>query len=49
MSLFDIEKIKKELEELETQTLTEGFWENLTKSSEVLQKIKILKSKKKLI
>lgn len=46
MSLFDIEEIAKELENLESQTFTEGFWENQKKSGEILQKIKSLKSKK---
>lgn len=35
-----------ELENLEKETLEAGFWENQSKSSEILQKIKNLKSKK---
>ena len=45
MNLFDITKLKKELAELEEQTLKEGFWNDSKNSSIVLQKTKTLKSK----
>lgn len=45
MSLFDIEKEKKELLNLEEQTKDNDFWNNQEKSAVVLQKIKILKDK----
>lgn len=45
MNLFDITKLKKELAELEEQTLKEGFWNDSKNSSIVLQKTKSLKSK----
>ncbi len=45
MSLFDIEKSKEELNELEKQTLEEDFWKDNKKSSKVLARIKKLKSK----
>lgn len=45
MSLFDLDKIKNDLETLENQTMEDGFWNDSKKSSVVLQKIKNLKSK----
>ena len=42
---FDISKLESELEELEKQTLEDGFWNDSTKSSTVLTKIKSLKLK----
>ena len=45
MSLFDVYGIQSELDELEMQTTQNEFWNNSQNSSEVLQKIKILKNK----
>lgn len=45
MSLFDIESIQKELENLESLTIKEGFWEDSKKSAKVLSDIKRLKDK----
>ena len=45
MSLFDISKLEKDLENLEKQTLEEDFWKDSKNSSKVLSKIKRLKSK----
>lgn len=45
MSLFDIDKLKADISELEKQTMQEGFWDNSKNSSKVLSKIKQLKSK----
>ena len=42
---FDIAKLEKELAELENQTLEDGFWNDSTRSSTVLSKIKSLKNK----
>ena len=42
---FDITKLENDLAELEKQTLEEGFWNDNSKSSTVLTKIKSLKSK----
>ena len=42
---FDISKLEKELAELENQTLEDGFWNDSTRSSTVLSKIKSLKNK----
>ena len=42
---FDISKLETELAELEKQTLEEGFWNDSTKSSTILLKIKSLKTK----
>ena len=42
---FDIAKLEQELEKLEKETLQEGFWNDSTKSSTILTKIKSLKSK----
>ena len=45
MSLFDITKLELDLQFLESQTLQEGFWSDSKKSSEILGKIKQLKTK----
>ena len=45
MSLFDIEKKEENLKDLETKTLEENFWSDSKNSSNVLAKIKSLKSK----
>ena len=45
MSLFDISKLEKDLEDLEKQTLEEDFFFFCKNSSKVLSKIKRLKSK----
>lgn len=45
MNLFDIPKLKKELTELEQQTVAENFWNDSKNSAKVLTKIKQLKSK----
>ena len=46
MNLFDIQKLEKELSELEKQTLSQEFWSDSKLSSKVLQSIKIIKNKK---
>ena len=46
MSLFDINKISKRIEELEAKTVQEGFWNNSKTSGLVLQEMKSLKDKK---
>lgn len=45
MSLFDIEKSRNELLNLEKETLKDGFWNDSKKSSQILSKIKKIKSK----
>lgn len=45
MSLFDIPKKKKDLEELENKTLETDFWNDPSYSSQILAKIKRMKSK----
>lgn len=45
MSLFDIPKQKKDLEELENKTLETDFWNDPSYSSQILAKIKRMKSK----
>ena len=46
MSLFDITNSKKQLEELETETVKEDFWQkDVKETSKVLSKIKQLKNK----
>ena len=45
MSLFDISKLKIELSDLENQTIEENFWNDPKNSSNVLNKIKQLKTK----
>ena len=48
MNLFDIPKLEKDLKELESKTLENGFWNDTKNSSKVLQNIKIIKHKKDL-
>ena len=43
---FDIAKLAKDLSELESKTSNPDFWLDSSKSSKVLQKIKIIKNKK---
>ena len=45
MNLFDIAKLKKQLEELEKQTLEENFWNDNKNSSKILAQIKTIKNK----
>lgn len=45
MNLFDIIKLEKRLEELESQTMQDNFWNNNKKSSKILSQIKGLKNK----
>ncbi len=45
MSHFDIDSLKSELSELESETLQEGFWNDAKKSGIILQKLKTIKSK----
>ncbi len=46
MSLFDIDKLEKELEQLEEQTVQEGFWQqDSNETGKVLTKIKQIKNK----
>ena len=45
MNLFDIDGSKKELNELEKQTLMDGFWNDSKNSAKILSKIKLLKNK----
>lgn len=40
---INIESKQKEIEKLEKQTLVDGFWNDIALSSEVMQKIKLLK------
>lgn len=42
---FDLDGIKKRLQELENKTMTEGFWNDSKSSGIVLQKLKSLKAK----
>ncbi len=42
---FDISKLESELSILEKETIKEGFWNDSTKSSSILSKIKSLKNK----
>ena len=46
MNLFDIEKVKKDLEKLESKTLEADFWNDSKTSAPILQQIKMLKDKK---
>lgn len=48
MNLFDIPKLEKDLKELESKTLENGFWNDTKNSGKVLQNIKIIKHKKDL-
>ena len=45
MSPFDIEKAKKELKSLESETLKQDFWNDNNNSSKILSRIKKLKDK----
>lgn len=45
MSLFDIAKLENDLKDLEKQTLEDGFWNDSKNSSQILSKIKGIKSK----
>lgn len=45
MNLFDIDNLKKQLEELEKQTMQENFWNDNKNSSKILTQIKNLKNK----
>ena len=45
MSLFDILGLKKEIEELEKETLKDGFWNDIKNSSATLTKLKQIKNK----
>lgn len=50
---FDIQKLENELQELENQTTSDGFWNNQNLSNKVINRIKIIKNQcdsyKKLI
>lgn len=45
MNIFDIPNVKKELQELETDTMAEGFWNDSKTSTITLNKIKAAKTK----
>ena len=45
VNLFDITKLEKELEKLETETSKPDFWENSENTTKVLTKIKKIKNK----
>jgi len=45
--LFDIARLKIEIEELENKAAEPGFWDDLENSQKVLQKTKSLKTKVK--
>ena len=45
MSPFDIPKLKKEIEELEKETMKDGFWNDIKNSSTTLTKLKQIKNK----
>jgi len=45
---FDIEGIRKELEELEKETYKEGFWNDIDKAQKTMQKISSIKDQIKL-
>ena len=45
MSHFDISKLEKELNDLESETLKEDFWQDTKQSNKVLAKIKSIKNK----
>ena len=47
MSLFDIAKLSKDLENLEQLTMETDFWNDSKKSGKVLQEIKITQISKK--
>ena len=42
---FDIQRLEKELKELEEQTTQEGFWNDQKNSNKILTEIKLRKSK----
>lgn len=42
---FDLNKMEQEIDELEKQTMKEGFWNDSKTSSKVLQRIKELKGR----
>ncbi len=45
VNLFDISNLKRQIQDLEKETLQERFWNDNQKSSKILSKIKQLKSK----
>ena len=45
MSPFDIPGLKKEIEELEKETIKDGFWNDIKNSSATLTKLKQIKNK----
>lgn len=45
MNLFDTTKMEKEIQELETLTMQDGFWNDTKNSSVILQKMKTLKNR----
>ena len=45
MNLFDIEKLKQNIEKLEAETTKPNFWENTENSKTIFSKLKHLKSK----
>lgn len=45
MSPFDIPNLKKEIEELEKETMKDGFWNDIKNSSTTLTKLKQIKNK----
>ena len=45
MNLFDIANLENELKLLEAKTMEQGFWEDLSKSEQVLSRIKRIKNK----
>ena len=42
---FDLDQMKNEIENLEKQTMEEGFWNDSKNSGKVLQQIKLLKGR----
>ena len=46
MFLFDLVGIESKIKELHEQTLKDGFWSDIDKSSKVLTEIKRLEKKK---
>lgn len=46
MSLFDISKLEKDIQELHDKTLENGFWDDVTNSSKILTSLKRLQNKK---
>ena len=45
VNLFDIEKLEKQLKELENETVQENFWSDSKNSNKILTKIKTIKNK----